>query len=236
MIKIAIVEDSATDARLLREYAESALGELDERCEISVYDSAVKFLDSYRGNSDIVFMDIELPALDGMKAAARLREIDSDVVLIFVTNMAQYAVNGYAVDAMDFMVKPVSYDNIKLKLSRAIKRINSKKEEKLVIQGKTGATVVSIPQIRYIEVMNHKITIYTVGGGCVVTTGSLGKIEQKLSKFAFSRCNNCYLVNLNYVTGVDDFTVYLDKDTLAVSRSRKKPFLKDIADHLGGSV
>lgn len=236
MINIAIVEDCVADVNTLREYAERALAELDCASNISVFDNAVKFLEGYRGNFDIVFMDIELPDLDGMNAAKRLRDVDSNVILIFVTNMAQYAVGGYAVDAMDFMVKPVSYDNIKLKLMRAVNRINSRKEEKLVIQGKNGATVIPIPQIKYVEVMNHKISIYSADGGIVTATGSLGKIEEKLKAFSFSRCNNCYLVNLNYVTGVDDFTVFLGKDELGISRSRKKPFLKDIADHLGGSI
>jgi DNA-binding LytR/AlgR family response regulator len=149
--------------------------------------------------------------------------------------MAQFAVNGYAVDAMDFMVKPVSYDNLKLKMSRALKRLDGRKDEKLVIQGKTGAQVVLIPQIRYVEVMNHKLTIYTTEGA-VTASGSLSKIEEKFAGFDFSRCNNCYLVNLNYVTGVDDFTAYVGGDALSISRSRKKQFLKDIADHLGGSI
>ncbi len=236
MINIAIVEDSKADAAKLCEYIKSAVVDHAEECGIAVFDNALKFLDGYCGSYEIVFMDIELPGIDGMKAAERLREIDSDVILIFVTNMAQYAVNGYAVDAMDFMVKPVSYDNLKLKLARAINRISSHAEKKLVIPGKNGAAVVIVPQIRYVEVANHKIIIHCADGNDVTTTGSLNKIEEKLTGFAFSRCNNCYLVNLNYVTGVDDFTVYLGNEALAISRSRKKPFLKDIADALGGGV
>ncbi|MCX4313130.1 MAG: LytTR family DNA-binding domain-containing protein [Clostridia bacterium] len=236
MINIAIVEDSKADALLLKEYVESATDKLAEKCAVTVFDNALKFLDGYRGNFEIVFMDIELPGLDGMNAAKRLRGVDADVILIFVTNMAQYAVGGYAVDAMDFMVKPISFDNIYLKLSRAFNRINSHREEKLVIQGKNGASIVNVSQIRYIEVMNHKITLNMANGDKVTATGSLTAIEEKLSTFAFSRCNNCYLVNLDYVTGIDDYTVFLGGDTLVMSRARKKPFLKDIADHLGGVV
>ena len=190
MINVAIVEDSAADANVLCEYVHRAVAELDRACEISVFERSSLFLDGYRGNYDVVFMDIELPDIDGMEAAKRLRAVDPDVVLIFVTNMSQYAVGGYAVDAMDFMVKPVSYDNLKLKLMRAVNRIESRKQEKLVIQGKTGAQVVNIPSVRYIEVPNHKLTIYTVNGA-ISAIGSLSKIEDKLKDFAFSRCNNC---------------------------------------------
>ncbi|MCI8613048.1 MAG: response regulator transcription factor [Clostridia bacterium] len=233
MIKIAIVEDNPQDADRLRNYAERALESFGETGEITLFTNAVSFLEGYRGCYDVVFMDIELPDLNGMDTAKRLRAVDKDVVLIFVTNMAQFALGGYAVDAMDFMVKPVSYDNLAVKMSRALNKLSAQKEEKIIIQGKTGATVLSVSKIKYVEVMNHKVIFYTTDGK-VSSSGSLSKFEEKLPKRKFSRCNNCYLVNLDYVTGVDDFTAYIGKESLPISRSRKKPFLKDIADYLGG--
>lgn len=235
MINVAIVEDTLKDAETLKDYTRRAVEMVNETCEITVFNNAVDFLDGYRGNFDIVFMDIELPDINGMDAAKKLRLLDESVVLIFVTNMAQFAVGGYAVDAMDFMVKPVSYENVCIKISRAIKKIESKREEKLVLPGKSGVTVIMIPQIRYVEIMNHRLTFFTTQGE-VAAVGSLSKIEEKLSKFNFSRCNNYSLINLNFVTKVEDYTVWLDKETLTVSRARKKPFLKDLADFLGGGV
>ena len=235
MINVAIVEDTLKDAETLKDYTRRAVEMVNETCEITVFNNAVDFLDGYRGNFDIVFMDIELPDINGMDAAKKLRLLDESVVLIFVTNMAQFAVGGYAVDAMDFMVKPVSYENVCIKISRAIKKIESKREEKLVLPGKSGVTVIMIPQIRYVEIMNHRLTFFTTQG-TVAAVGSLSKMEEKLSKFNFSRCNNYSLINLNFVTKVEDYTVWLDKETLTVSRARKKPFLKDLADFLGGGV
>lgn len=235
MINVAIVEDTLKDAETLKDYTRRAVDAVNESCEITVFNNAVDFLGGYRGNFDIVFMDIELPDINGMDAAKKLRLLDESVVLIFVTNMAQFAVGGYAVDAMDFMVKPVSYENVCIKISRAIKKIESKREEKLVLPGKSGVTVIMIPQIRYVEIMNHRLTFFTTQGE-VAAVGSLSKIEEKLSKFNFSRCNNYSLINLNFVTKVEDYTVWLDKEMLTVSRARKKPFLKDLADFLGGGV
>lgn len=235
MINVAIVEDTLKDAETLKDYTRRAVEMVNETCEITVFNNAVDFLDGYRGNFDIVFMDIELPDINGMDAAKKLRLLDESVVLIFVTNMAQFAVGGYAVDAMDFMVKPVSYENVCIKISRAIKKIEGKREEKLVLPGKSGVTVIMIPQIRYVEIMNHRLTFFTTQGD-VAAVGSLSKIEEKLLRFNFSRCNNYSLVNLNFVTKVEDYTVWLDKEMLTVSRARKKPFLKDLADFLGGGV
>ncbi len=235
MINVAIVEDTLKDAETLKDYTRRAVEMVNETCEITVFNNAVDFLDGYRGNFDIVFMDIELPDINGMDAAKKLRLLDESVVLIFVTNMAQFAVGGYAVDAMDFMVKPVSYENVCIKISRAIKKIEGKREEKLVLPGKSGVTVIMIPQIRYVEIMNHRLTFFTTQGD-VAAVGSLSKIEEKLLRFNFSRCNNYSLVNLNFVTKVEDYTVWLDKEMLTVSRARKRPFLKDLADFLGGGV
>ena len=235
MINVAIVEDTLKDAETLKDYTRRAVEMVNETCEITVFNNAVDFLDGYRGNFDIVFMDIELPDINGMDAAKKLRLLDESVVLIFVTNMAQFAVGGYAVDAMDFMVKPVSYENVCIKISRAIKKIESKREEKLVLPGKSGVTVIMIPQIRYVEIMNHRLTFFTTQGD-VAAVGSLSKIEEKLLRFNFSRCNNYSLVNLNFVTKVEDYTVWLDKEMLTVSRARKRPFLKDLADFVGGGV
>ena len=235
MINVAIVEDTLKDAETLKDYTRRAVEMVNETCEISVFNNAVDFLDGYRGNFDIVFMDIELPDINGMDAAKKLRLLDESVVLIFVTNMAQFAVGGYAVDAMDFMVKPVSYENVCIKISRAIKKIEGKREEKLVLPGKSGVTVIMIPQIRYVEIMNHRLTFFTTQGD-VAAVGSLSKIEEKLLRFNFSRCNNYSLVNLNFVTKVEDYTVWLGKEMLTVSRARKRPFLKDLADFLGGGV
>ncbi len=235
MINVAIVEDTLKDAETLKDYTRRAVEMVNETCEITVFNNAVAFLDGYRGNFDIVFMDIELPDINGMDAAKKLRLLDESVVLIFVTNMAQFAVGGYAVDAMDFMVKPVSYENVCIKISRAIKKIEGKREEKLVLPGKGGVTVIMIPQIRYVEIMNHRLTFFTTQGD-VAAVGSLSKIEEKLLRFNFSRCNNYSLVNLNFVTKVEDYTVWLDKEMLTVSRARKRPFLKDLADFLGGGV
>ncbi len=71
----------------------------------------------YRADYDIVFMDIELPGINGMEAAHRLREIDQQVILIFVTNMAQFAVKGYEVDALDYIIKPAQYGPLSIKLT-----------------------------------------------------------------------------------------------------------------------
>lgn len=233
MISIAIIEDNASDAELLKDYSIRAMRDFGETCEIEIFPASVAFLESYRGNYDIVFMDIELPDINGMDAAKRLRAVDSGVIIVFVTNMAMFAVKGYEVDALDFIIKPISFDNIYLKIRRILSKLSRNSDERMMLQTRDGTVVVNVSDVKYVEIMNHKLIFHTRNGEIAVS-GSLKNEEARLEKFGFSRCKICYLVNLRYVNGINDFSVDVDGEQLTVSRSCKKQFMKDLALYLGG--
>ena len=235
MRNIAIVEDDDKEAGLLEEQLRRYEKETGAEYRIVRFSDAIAFLTGYSADYDIVFMDIEMPDLDGMTAAKKLREVDPEVILVFVTNLAQYAVEGYEVSAMDFMVKPVRYDNLKLKLERAEKKLEGKGEDRFLVRGKNGPVVICVPDIRYVEVTDHMLTFYT-NEGAIKVTGSLKEIEKRLEGRDFSRANSCYLVNLKYVTGASDGMVTVGGDRLSISRARRKSFMSDLADYLGGRV
>lgn len=140
MIRTVIVEDDDAAAELLAGYLDRYGGEHGETFSSVRYDNAVTFLEKYASDADIVFMDIEMEDLDGMKAAAKLRERDRSVTLIFVTNMAQFAIKGYEVDALDFIVKPVGYHDFAFRLKKAVARIRAN-EEKYVSVNLLGGRV-----------------------------------------------------------------------------------------------
>ena len=122
MFRIAIVEDRPNDAERLQvalsQYAQ------DKQIEISctVWGSAEAFLDQYKHQYEIIFMDIRLPGMDGMRAARHLREMDHTVLLVFLTTLAQYAVEGYEVEAIDYIIKPITYASLRLKMPRLLRR------------------------------------------------------------------------------------------------------------------
>lgn len=92
MLKVAIVENEEEQAELLRGYVSRYCEETGEKCRVSVFINGLEFIEGYKPGFDAVFMDIKMPLVDGMEAAEKLRKIDSDVILIFVTNMAQLAI------------------------------------------------------------------------------------------------------------------------------------------------
>ena len=121
IIKIAIVEDCDEDAAVLTEHIQRYSNESGCRFEINRIVTALDFVSDYRPIYDLIFFDIIMPGMNGMEAAKRIRKIDRSVVLAFVTNMAQYAVEGYEVEASAFILKPTSYEAFREKIIKLVK-------------------------------------------------------------------------------------------------------------------
>lgn len=235
MLRIAIVEDSPKELELLQRCLEKYESERGITFEFHVFGDALSFLERYRADYDIVFMDIELPGIDGMEAAHRLREIDQQVILIFVTNMVQFAVKGYEVDALDYVIKPVKYGPLCLKLDRAVAR-NRAAAEGIVVQQPSGSLRLLLREILYIEVHSHRLSYHTEQG-TFEGSGSLQEVEARLHPFGFLRCNKGYLVNQRQIREVQGGEVVLmNGETLPISRLRKKDFLEELSAFVGNEL
>ena len=133
MYHIAIVEDEAAFAAQLQEYLEKYQEEHDVRFKISVFGDGEEILKDYQPLYDIILLDIEMPKVNGMQAAEQIREQDADVTLMFITNMAGYAIKGYEVGALDFVMKPVNYYTFSMKLTRVLKRTRQKARQEILL-------------------------------------------------------------------------------------------------------
>lgn len=235
MLNVAVIEDDPVAmeniVKLLDKFGKEKGIDFGKRC----YGYATEFLENYSADYDLIFMDIQLPDLDGMSAAKKLRESDASVALVFVTNFAQYAINGYEVNAADFIVKPVEYPHFAAKLERILARINALSDTVLPIKTSEGYVSISVSSLKYVETMGHGLVYHTTHGN-YTTYGSLYKVEARLAPLRFVRCNNCYLVNPRYVEAVNNFTAIVGGDELKISYARKKEFRKAIAAYLGGLV
>lgn len=232
--RVGVVEDNEEAGNLLCGFIED-YGKL-RNCSFSVsrYADALDFLEQFRGNFDLIFMDIELPHLDGMEAVRRIREKDKRVIVIFVTNMAQYAVKGYEVDALDFIVKPVVFSAFTMKLDRAVEKFKTMQDKEIWINERNNKRRLRTSDIIYVEVAHHSVVYHTVDGD-YKTYDQLGNVCNALADAPFALCNRCYLVNLNYVTAIDEFSVTVSGGgSLQISRNKKKSFLKSLNDYLGG--
>lgn len=118
MTKIAIVEDKNEALLALENHIARYTREKGVECSYTHFANGLFFLENYKADFDVVFMDIDMPLMNGMEAAKRLREVDGHVPLVFITDLKQYALKGYEVEAMDFLVKPVSYAAFSTMLDR----------------------------------------------------------------------------------------------------------------------
>lgn len=231
MIRIAIVEDDKNSSDLLVNYLEKYSNDKNIRFDVKTFFTRNQILNNYNNNFDVIFMDIELPDGNGLETIRKIREVDKNVIVVFVTNMAQYAVKGYEVRAFDFIVKPVTSYNFYIKLDNILNLFEQKKDDEIWISNKDGKMKLNISSIYYIEVIQH-MCIYHTKEGNFKATGSLNNIEKTLSKYNFSLCNRCYLVNLRYVTSVKKGFVLINNEELIISRAKQASFMKDLNDFL----
>lgn len=235
MINVAIVEDDKNTQDLLKTYFDDYTEKHGETFNVLCFDNPILFLTNYRANYDLVLMDIEMPGMNGMEASRRLRKVDGLVTLIFVTNMAQFAVEGYEVGAFDYIVKPIGSHDFSLKLARAIDRIKANSDFKIKIVSDYAVKLVGACDLKYVEVTGHRL-IYHTADGDYPATGTLRELEQRLSAAGFCKCNNCYLVNLRFVRGISGQTVNVGGDELQISFPKRKEFVRALNDYLGGGA
>jgi len=161
MITIAIVEDDKKSAKILQDYILRYSEEKQEPLAVECFENGLNFISDYKASCDIALMDIEMPHMNGLDTARKLREFDSQIPLIFITNMAQYAINGYEVQALDFMVKPIEYFNFSLKLDKAIRICKKLHGYQIYVPSEQGTVKIDIADLIYIESAKHYLYLHT---------------------------------------------------------------------------
>ena len=232
MAKIAVVEDNDAMREQLCGFIAQYARESGRQLDVTAFADGAEIVDPYRPGFDIIFLDIEMPTLGGMPTAERIRQVDPDVVLVFVTNMAQYAIRGYEVDALDFVLKPVSYYQFSTKLERALQRIQRRRGGQIALQVGGGVQLLNTDEILYLETRDRLLHYHTADKVWSVR-GSLLKSEKELAPYHFARCNQCYLVNLRHVEGIRGDAVLIDGTELELSRRQKAAFAQAMLEYVG---
>lgn len=236
IVKVGILEDEKEVSEKIQSFVQKFFDKRGENVNISAYSDAFTLMESYQADFDVLFMDIQMNLMNGMEAAARIRQLDQHVIIVFVTNLAQYAVEGYSVNAFDFILKPVDYTGFAMKLERICKELNHRNPANFItVKIKSGHTRSNVSDIIYVEVKAHDI-IYHLGKETCVVRGTMKNVCEELTKHYFSLCNSCYLVNLAHVKKATKTVVLSNGEELLISQGKRKQFMTELAKYIGGTI
>ena len=232
-MKIASIEDSHLDRELFKKTTKEISKNTNTSFAIDYFESGEDFLKSDTSVYQVAFMDIELPNKNGMEIAKELRKVNSSTLLIFLTNYIQYAVEGYEVDAFDYILKPINYYSFYMKFQRLLNKLAISNSKQISIHTDNGKTFINSNDIRYIEIMGHEIVILSNKGN-ISTSGILNNLENELREYGFSRSSASTLVNMSYIESIyKDDVVLKTGEHIHIGRTKKKQFLTDVAKFIG---
>ncbi|MCG6568113.1 LytTR family DNA-binding domain-containing protein [Tessaracoccus sp. ZS01] len=235
MITIGVVDDQPESRNLLQGYLARYEFESGVQFKVEEFADGSELTAAYRPRFDIIFLDVQMDNLDGFATARLIREVDPGVILIFVTNMAQFAIKGYEVDALSYLLKPVPYFAFSQELKRSLERLDKARDEHIMLSVGGEMLRVNLADVIYIESIKHRLVFHMVDEKLSMI-GTLKEMATQLEPRGFYRSNSFLLVNLRHVEG---FSGSESKHTggvsLPVSRARKKPFLEALSAYFGGN-
>lgn len=235
MIKVAIVEDEIEQAKQMKEFVEQFAGENHKSIQVRMFSDGDEFVRDLSGGFDVALLDIQMKRMNGMKAAEEIRKSDEEMIIIFITNLVQYAVQGYSVNAMNFLLKPVSYFTFSDKFMQAVKRLEKRRGKILELKTDKGFTRLRPEEIYFVEIVNRRLVIHTWNQEFYCTE-TMQSIEEKLDSHMFFRCHVAYLVNLEYVRQVMKDSALVGDYKVMVSKYHKKDFLNALTSYMGDEI
>jgi len=228
--KIAICDDNSADTDYLSSLIKGWAAETGRIIDIATFSSAEAFLFNYEDNKnyDILMLDIEMGQMNGVELAKKIRSSDREAQIIFITGYNDYIADGYDVEALHYILKPVHADKLNSVLERACEKIK-KNEAALLFDLPDGMVRIPLYEIRYIEVRSNYITIHSNREISVKTT--LSKVEQELDD-SFFRVGRSFIVNMRYIRRITKTEVILENETaVPLSRGMYKPLNEAFIKH-----
>ncbi len=227
MFNIAVVEDDNKEAETLISCLKRYGLEYQVPLNIERFHDAFSFLES-NVPFDLIFMDIMMPGMNGMEAATKLRTKGNNTPIIFETNVAQYAVDGYEVGAIDYILKPVQFERLKKRLNKFFDTLENSSRVCINIKSEGNIQRFSSQEIYYVEVKGHEIS-YMTKRGRFICRGVMREIEKNLHQYGFLRCNACYLVNIDHIISINGLSIIMrNGDEVRISQPKKKEFMQEM--------
>ena len=225
-MNIAICEDNIEELNIINEYIERWSKNNNIKVKIDKYQSSESFLFEWTDYNkyDIVFFDIKMKKVSGIELSNLVREKNKVVDIVFVTGMIEYALHGYKVSAMQYLLKPIKQDDIYSCLNKVLERIDSTDESSkfMIIKTPKKSMKLNYDEIYYLEMFSPNIVIHTIKEE-IALRKKISEIEKELKSSSFIRCHRSYIVNLKYVKSISKKTIILENEVnIPLSRNKYK--------------
>lgn len=230
-IKCVIIDDEPIAREIIRDYI-LKISELEIIAEFSKPTEAITFLNGNK--TDLLFLDINMPEINGINFA---KSLSDPPAIVFTTAYREFAANGFELQAVDYLVKPISFERFLKAVNHYLKlygksvemtaaSIREKSEDKFILLKDSKKThKVYLNEIKYIESDGDYIRYYLLSRKIMVR-GSLASMEVTLPSSLFLRIHNSYIINLKKVNAVTLYSVEIDGTELPISRSHKEKVFK----------
>ncbi|MBQ1993566.1 MAG: response regulator transcription factor [Lachnospiraceae bacterium] len=232
-MKIAICDDELEYLNLAKKQIEEAYKSLD--IMVYLFRDGRKLLDSVRKTKyDLIILDIEMPSLDGLSVARKLRELGEQTALVFLTSHVEYALKGYEVNALRYLTKPVKKEQLAEIINHLLEQ--RAKIKKIMLKAEDEVILVSVDDVIYMEASNQDICVVTKDG-CYMRRYNIRDYEEELERYYFVRCHRSYLVNLAHIAKISGKDIMLDNgDMIPLSRTKDKIVKQALIDYIKRSA
>ena len=234
LYKIAVCDDERTMLHQLSSYLTRMQEETGAQYDIFYFTSAEELLASMPANVQVILLDIAMGNMTGMECAKTLRAKDCKADIVFITNMTEYALEGYDVHAFAFIPKPVVYTEFKQKLTACFAHARHESKAIFPVDTAGGKELLPIDEIIFAEVYQHE-TSFVLSDRSVTGAIPLSEAEKLLMTYGFFRCHRCYIVNMANIRRIDQDKLTMNNGkVIPVSKHRRKNFLDAFANFMGG--
>lgn len=231
--RIAVVDDSEEEANTLQAHILKYFAATEDSCTLEIFHGGYSFLDGPTVGYDLIFLDVEMPGLDGLQTAKEIRMKDEEVCLVFITHFAKYAVSGYEMQAFDYMVKPLAYRDFEFKMQRILRTLKRKQGSSVYVKINREILRFDLKEVCYLEQRNHDLYWHLTEKRVYKVKRPLKDAEKELAGGTFLRCNSCYLVNLRHITALRGNIFVVDGEEIIISRAHKKECERAFIDYIG---
>lgn len=234
MFKIAICDDEDILIHELKKNLERYASETEKEFCLFVYHDGRELLEKYNSEYDLIFLDIKMDEMDGLKTAQAVRRIDSTVGLIFLTSFKQYVWKGYEYNAVNYLLKPVKYGVLKMELDRYFSSYQGKDEPYLCFSNDSGKHKVLYKNLCYAETDKRNVMLHFEGRQQIIYKNMKEISALLCGQPQFAQCHQSFVVNLSYVKGVEGLELLLATgERIPVSQPKRKGFMVKLTDYWG---